>query len=160
MTEDIRSRTQSLLRQTPSRNLVAILQEVQKAFGYVPRESVLEMARFLEIPAGSIYSVVTFYNQFRLHPEGRHQVRVCLGTACHIKGGKIVLESWEREMGIRVGKTTPDMEYSLKTVACVGCCALAPVTVVDEEVVGRVTPIRVKGVLLSRQLKREGRLAS
>ncbi len=141
-------------------NLVTILQETQKLFGYIPKEAVEEIAHGLDLSASSVYSVVTFYSQFRLHPEGKHQVKVCLGTACHMKGGKVVLESWEREMGLRSGRTTPDMEYSLKTVACVGCCALAPVTVVDEEVIGRVTPIRVKGVLLSHKIKREGGLGS
>ncbi len=160
MTEEIRNRTKSLLQRLDSAGLIAVLQEVQKAFGYIPRDSVLEIALHMNISPSSIYSVVTFYDQFHLQPEGRHQVKVCLGTACHMKGSRIILESWEREIGIRVGKTTPDGEYSLKRVACVGCCALAPVTVVDEEVIGRVTPIRVKGVLLSHQLKREGRLGS
>jgi NADH-quinone oxidoreductase subunit E len=158
MTEDIRNRTRLLLQSFDSAGLVAILQEVQKTFGYIPRESILEIARHLNISPSSVYSVVTFYNQFRLYPEGKHQIKVCLGTACHMKGSRIILESWERELGIRVGKTTPDGEYSLKRVACVGCCALAPVTVVDEEVIGRVSPIRVKGILLSHKLKKERQL--
>lgn len=156
MTEEIKDRTRRLLESLGSTKLIVILQEVQKVFGYIPREAVLEIARFLNVTPSSVYSVATFYNQFRLQPRGRHEVKVCLGTACHMKGGKVILESWERELGIRVGQTTPDGEFSLERVACVGCCALAPVTVVDGEVIGRVTPIKVKGIILSHKISRSG----
>ena len=136
--------------------LIPILQDIQAKFGYLPREAMLKIADFLDIAKSEVYSVATFYNQFRFVPPGKHQVKVCLGTACQIKGGRIILESWQRELDIKEGETTPDREFSLERVACVGCCAMAPVSVVDEGVEGRVSPTRVKGILLSFKLEREG----
>lgn len=157
MGQDIRGLTRELLERLDRRpgSLMPILQEVQSRFGYLPEEAVVEVAAVLHIPRSAIYGVATFYNQFRLHPPGRHQVKMCLGTACHIKGGQAILESWERELGVRMGQTTADRGYSLERVACVGCCAMAPVTVVDEEPQGRMTPIKVKGLILSRKLLKE-----
>jgi len=136
-------------------NLIPILQQVQARFGYLPRVAMLEVAEFFHLPESSIYSVATFYNQFRLTPPGEHPIKVCLGTACHVKGGERILESWERELGIKVGETSNDLEFSLERVACVGCCAMAPVSIVDQVVQGKVTPTRVKGLLLSFQLEKE-----
>jgi NADH-quinone oxidoreductase subunit E len=136
-------------------NLVPILQQIQGRLGYLPREAMLEVAEFLNIPEMDVYSVVTFYNQFRLNPPGKHSVRVCLGTACHMKGGYIILDAWKRRLGINRGETTPDREFDLDTVACVGCCAMAPVTVIDDEVEGKISPTRVDGILLSYQLKED-----
>ena len=154
---DIRQQTAEVLKSHPRERgrLISILQAIQARFGYLPRESMLEAAHFLDIADSEVYSVATFYNQFRFTPPGRHQIKVCLGTACQIKGGQMVLESWERETGIEEGQTTADGEFSLERVACVGCCAMAPVTVVNEQVEGRVTPTRVKGVLLAVRLERE-----
>jgi NADH-quinone oxidoreductase subunit E len=134
-------------------NLIPILQEVQSELGYLSRRAMVEIGRFLDIPAIDVYSVVTFYNQFRLTPPGRHQVRVCLGTACHMKGGYITLDAWKRRLGIDRAQTTPDREFDLDTVACVGCCVMAPVTVVDNEPQAKVDPTKVDGILLS--FKRE-----
>lgn len=139
------------------RELIPILQEVQAKLGYLPQEAMLEVAEFLHMPKSAVYGVASFYNQFRFNPPGKHPIKVCLGTACHIKGGKVILESWERELGIEVGETTPDGEFSLERVACVGCCAMAPVTVVEEVAQGKVTPTKVKGILLSYELKQEGK---
>lgn len=136
-------------------NLVPILQQIQGRLGYLPREAMLEVAEFLNIPEMDVYSVVTFYNQFRLNPPGKHSVRVCLGTACHMKGGYIILDAWKRRLGIDRGGTTPDREFDLDTVACVGCCAMAPVTVIDDEVEGKTSPTRVDGILLSYQLQKD-----
>lgn len=136
-------------------NLVPILQKIQEQLGYLPREAMLEIAEFLNIPAMDIYSIVTFYNQFRLNPPGKHSVRVCLGTACHMKGGYIILDAWKRRLGIDRGETTPDHEFDLDTVACVGCCAMAPVTVVDHKVEGNSRPTKVDGILLSYQIKKD-----
>src|SRR4030043_1175955 len=136
-------------------NLVPILQQVQEHLGYLPREALLEVARFLKMPPVDVYGVVTFYNQFRLNPPGKHSVRVCLGTACHMKGGYITLDAWERRLNIHQGQTTPDREFDLDTVACVGCCVMAPVTVVDDEPQGKVEPTRVDGILLSFKLEKE-----
>lgn len=128
--------------------LIPILQGVQGKLGYLPRESMLKIADYLGIAAIDVYSVVTFYNQFRLNPPGKHSIRVCLGTACHMKGGYITLDAWKRRLKIDSGETTPDREFDLDIVACVGCCTMAPVTVVDEKPEGQVEPTRVDGLLL------------
>jgi NADH-quinone oxidoreductase subunit E len=133
--------------------LIPILQEVQQKFGYLPREVMLEIANFLEVPASSVYGTVTFYNEFRLTPIGRRPVRVCLGTACHMRGGKRVLEAFEREVGIRVGEITSDGEVSLDRVACVGCCVMAPVVVIGEDIHPRMTPFKVEEVLVELKQK-------
>ena len=138
-------------------NLIPILQKVQSKLGYLPREAMLEIAQFLGIPDIDVYGVVTFYNQFRLNPPGKHSVKVCLGTACHMKGGYITLDAWKRRLGIDVRQTTLDQEFDLDTVACVGCCVMAPVTVVDDKPQGKVEPTRVDGILLSFKLKKEGK---
>ena len=136
-------------------NLIPILQQVQAVLGYLPSLAMLETARFLNIPEIDVYSVATFYNQFRLTPPGRHPIRVCMGTACHVKGGHITLAAWERRLKIGPGETTPDREFDLDTVACVGCCAMAPVTVVEHKVEGKADPTRVDGILLSYRLQKE-----
>ncbi len=136
-------------------NLIPILQKVQGKLGYIPREAMLEIARFLGIPPIDVYSVVTFYNQFRLNPPGEHSIKVCLGTACHMKGGYITLDPCKRRLSIDLGQTTPDQEFDLDTVACVGCCVMAPVTVVVDKPQGKVDPTRVDGILLSFKLEKE-----
>ncbi len=136
-------------------NLIPILQRVQGRLGYLPREAMLEIAEFLDIPDIDVYGVVTFYNQFRLNPPGRHSIRVCLGTACHMKGGYITLDAWKRRLGIDRGETTPDREFDLDTVACVGCCTMAPVTVVNDKPQAKVEPTKVDGILLSFERERE-----
>ena len=135
--------------------LIPILQDIQAKFGYLPREAMLEAASFLDAPDSEVYSVATFYNQFRFVPPGKHQIKVCLGTACQVKGGKIILDSWQRELDIEEGETTPDREFSLERVACVGCCAMAPVSVVDDQVEGTISPTRIKGVLLSFEQEKQ-----
>ncbi|MBM3157240.1 MAG: NADH-quinone oxidoreductase subunit NuoE [Chloroflexi bacterium] len=136
-------------------NLVPILQQVQERLGYLPREALIEVAGFLKMPPVDVYGVVTFYNQFRLNPPGKHSVRVCLGTACHMKGGYIILDAWKRRLNIAPGNTTPDREFDLDTVACVGCCAMAPVNVIDNKTEGKMSPTRVDGVLLAHKLEKD-----
>ena len=136
-------------------NLIPILQKVQGKLGYLPREAMLEIAQFLGIADIDVYSVVTFYNQFRLNPPGKHSIKVCLGTACHMKGGYITLDAWKRRLGIDLRQTTPDWEFDLDRVACVGCCVMAPVTVVDDKPEGKVEPTKVDGLLLAFELERE-----
>jgi NADH-quinone oxidoreductase subunit E len=136
-------------------NLLPILQQIQAEFGYLPPDAMLEVAGLLNIPEIDVYSVATFYNQFRLTPPGKHSVRVCMGTACHVKGGHITLAAWQRRLKIESGQTTPDREFDLDTVACVGCCAMAPVTVVDKKVEAKADPTRVDGILLQFQLQKE-----
>jgi NADH-quinone oxidoreductase subunit E len=136
-------------------NLIPILQKVQHKLGYLPRVAMLEIARHLELPDIDVYGVVTFYNQFRLNPPGKHSIKVCLGTACHMRGGYITLEAWQRRLGIGPRETTPDREFDLDTVACVGCCVMAPVTVVDDKPQGQVEPTKVDGILLAFERERE-----
>jgi len=135
--------------------LIPILQQIQEGFGYLPPAAMPEVADFLNIPVMDVYSVATFYNQFRLTPPGKHSIRVCMGTACHVKGGHITLAAWQRRLKIGPGETTSDREFDLDTVACVGCCAMAPVTVVDKKVEAKADPTRVDGILLSYQLQKE-----
>ena len=160
MTEEkakLKQQTKRILKKFAKKrgNLIPILQGLQGNLGYLPREAMLEVARFLDIPEMDVYGVVTFYNQFRLNPLGRHSVRVCLGTACHMKGGYITLDAWKRRLSIESGQTTPDREFDLDTVACVGCCVMAPVTVVDDKPEGEVEPTKVDGILLSFKLEKE-----
>ena len=137
------------------RDLIPILQMIQENHSYLPPPALEMVAEHLEISACEVYGVATFYNQFRFHPPGKHQIKVCLGTACHVKGGDIILENFERKLGIRDGETTPDREFSIDRVACVGCCALAPVAIVDETVHGHVAPSKVEGLILGFQIEKE-----
>ena len=162
MTEEqsrIREDTRQALRRFGRKrgNLIPILQRVQNRLGYLPREAMMEIAEFLNTPEIDVYGVVTFYNQFRLNPPGRHSIRVCLGTACHMKGGYITLDAWKRRLEIEQGETTPDREFDLDTVACVGCCTMAPVTVVDSKPEGKVEHTKVDGILLAFEREREER---
>lgn len=132
-------------------DLIPTLQKVQAKLGYLPALAMEKIAEGLKVPAADVYGLATFYNQFRLNPPGKHQVKVCLGTACYMVGGAITLESFERRMEIREGETSHDRLYSLERVACVGCCTMAPVVVVDDQVEGKVTPTRVDGIMLALQ---------
>ena len=135
--------------QSKPENLIPILQKVQDKLGYLPLPAMEKIAQALHIPAVDVFGPATFYNQFRLNPPGEHQVKVCMGTACYMAGGSIAMESFERRLNIKEGETSPDRKYSLERVACVGCCTMAPVVVVDDEVEGSVTPTRVDGIMLS-----------
>ena len=135
--------------------LIPILQMIQVRHSFVAPEAIALVAEHLDLAACQVYGVATFYNQFRFHPPGKHQIKVCLGTACHVKGGDIILENFERKLGIRDGQTTPDREFSIDRVACVGCCALAPVAVVDDTVHGHVAPSKVEGLILGFQIEKE-----
>jgi NADH-quinone oxidoreductase subunit E len=137
------------------RNLIPILQMIQETHSYLPADSIKMVAKHLEIPTSEVYGVATFYNQFRFHPPGRHPVKVCLGTACHVRGGDIILENFERKLGIKDGQTTPDREFSVERVACVGCCALAPVAIFGETVHGKMAPSKVEGLILRVQIEKE-----
>jgi NADH-quinone oxidoreductase subunit E len=153
--------TRSVLRNFSKKraNLIPILQAVQQSIGFLPRAAMVEIAAFLGIPPVDVYELVTFYNQFRLNPPGKHSIRVCLGTACHMKGGYITLDAWERRLNIHQGQTTPDREFDLDTVACVGCCTMAPVTVVDEKPEAKVEPTKVDGLLLAFKRDKENKAA-
>ena len=127
--------------------LIPILQETQEQFRYLPAEAMREIARFLRMPESTIYGVSTFYAQFKLTPLGRKIVKVCRGTACHVRGGAKILEETEKLLGIKAGETTDDLEYTLESIACFGSCALAPVLVIDNNVHGRMATNKVKGVI-------------
>ena len=140
----------AVLEKTPCqrRHLIPVLQAVQRTLAYLPAEAIELVARHLNLSPSEVYGVATFYNQFRFNPPGRHPVRVCLGTACHVKGGEIILEHFERKLEIREGETTPDREFSIDRVACVGCCALAPVALMGETLHGHMMTGKVEGLIL------------
>ena len=155
--EQIRQETLLLLKRfSPQKqNLIPILQSVQAKIGYIPHPAMREISSFLNISPGEVFGVATFYNQFRFIPPGKHPVKVCLGTACHVRGGNIILEEWERRLHIREGEVTEDREFSLDRVACVGCCALAPVVVIgDDEIRGKMSPSAVDGILLKYEIEK------
>lgn len=146
---------------TPDRkerkNLISLLQEIQERLGYLPEEAMKGLASFLELPAAQVYSVATFYNQFRLTPIGKYPIQVCLGTACHLKGGKLILQEFVRQLEIKVGETTEDGNFSLERVACMGCCMLAPVArigdrtpaiKIGDKIYSKMTPFKVDEVLV------------
>ena len=126
--------------------LVPILLSVQNRFGYLPKEAVQQIADFLKMSSGQIYSVASFYSHFKLKPIGRRHITVCRGTACHIHGSPQVLEEISKVIGINEGETSDDMEYTLETVACIGCCALAPALKINEKVHGNVNPRSTKAL--------------
>ena len=128
-------------------SLIPIMQEVQGELGYLPEEAITEIAHFLGLSSSDIFGVASFYSQFRFERQGEHTVRVCQGTACHVRGAKRIMETVSQELGIQPGGTTEDYKFSLERVACFGSCALAPVVVVDDQVYGRMTTTRSRQVL-------------
>jgi len=127
--------------------LIGILQDVQKEFGYLPFKALVRVAETLDISLQQIYNVATFYKAFSLKPRGKHRVCVCLGTACHVRGGQNVLEQLQRTLDVKEGETTKDGEFSIEAVRCVGACSLAPVVMIDENVHGRVRQSKIEMVL-------------
>lgn len=120
--------------------LIPILQDVQKEFGYLSEEAMQQVARFLRSPESNVYGVATFYEQFRFAPVGKKTITVCRGTACHVRGAQELITSIENRLDIKEGETTEDGEYTLETAACIGCCALAPCVMVGKEVQATLTP--------------------
>ena len=131
--------------------LIPILQQIQQVFGYLPEDAMSQIADFVNVPECSIYGVATFYAQFKFTPVGRNVIKVCRGTGCYVKGAPRLLDEIEARLGIKDGETTPDMEYTLETVACFGSCALAPVMVVNDRVYGNVTVEKVREILDSNK---------
>ena len=127
--------------------LIPLLQSAQEHFGYIPRRAIKYISGVTNIPESSVYGVITFYNQFRLQPMGEHVIRLCVGTACHVSGAKLLVDTVIDELGIEVGGTTEDGVFTLFTVACLGCCSLAPVMMVDEETHGRLTPAAARKII-------------
>lgn len=124
--------------------LIPVLLEVQEEFGYLSEQEMLQIGRFMGIPESKVYGVASFYSQFRFSPRGRKHIMVCRGTACHVKGAPRILRDIEDVLGIRPGEVTPDLEYSLETVACIGSCSLAPCVMVEGNVVAKMTKKKVE----------------
>ncbi len=128
-------------------SLIPILQDVQSEYHYLPEDAIREVAHQRNLPLIQVYGVATFFKSFSLKPRGRHIINVCMGTACHVRNAQGVLKEVERKLGIGVGETTRDMEYTLETVNCLGACALGPIVVADETYHSQMTPGKVKKVL-------------
>jgi NADH-quinone oxidoreductase subunit E len=127
--------------------LIAILQDVQEEYSYLPKDVLLQVSKELNVPLSRVLSLATFFKAFSLKPKGKHPIHVCLGTACHVRGAQRILEKFERDLGLKSGETSADLEFSLDAVRCVGCCGLAPVVQVGEEVHGKITQTKVAGVI-------------
>jgi len=127
--------------------LVSILQDIQAEHHYLPKDILVEVSQILSVPLTQVYSVATFFRAFSLKPRGRHLINVCLGTACHVRGTAKVLERMELELGIRRGETTKDSKFTLETVNCVGCCALGPMVMLDDQYFGQMNSDKVSSLL-------------
>ena len=128
-------------------DLIPFLQAVQAKFGYLPEEAMRQTARFLKLPESTVFGVATFYSQFRLKPSAKRAIKVCSGTACHVRGKDEILNEIEKRLGIRPGETAQNMEYSLEVVACLGSCAIGPIMIVDNDIYGHMTPAKVGEIL-------------
>lgn len=128
-------------------SLIAMLQDLQEEYAYLPREALELISKEMNVPLSRILSLATFFRAFSLKPKGKHPIHVCLGTACHVRGAQLILEKFERELGIKTGETTEDRLFSLDAVRCLGCCGLAPVVMVGEEVHGKVTQTKVPAII-------------
>ncbi len=138
------------------KSLIPLLQEVQARLGYLPRKALQEIADFLEMSGVEVWGVATFYNQFRFVPLGKYHTTVCTGTACHLAGGRLILEALERELNLKVGETAEDGKFSLERVACIGCCMLAPVVVIKDKIHPRMTPFKVEEALVPYKQEDQG----
>jgi NADH-quinone oxidoreductase subunit E len=128
-------------------NLIMVLHRVQQAFGFIPREVAFEVADALDVPLAKIYGVITFYNFFKLKKPGRNQIQVCMGTACYLKGGEDIIQELQGILGVGLNTVTPDGEFSVEAVRCLGCCGLAPVMVINGEVFGKVQTKDLHGIV-------------
>ncbi len=137
--------------------LIEILQDLQDHYHYLPEEVLMELSKQLKVPLNQIYEVATFYKAFSLKPKGKYVINVCLGTACHVQGAVQVLGAFERELGIKVGETDKNLHFTLDSVRCIGCCGLAPVVTVNEDVHGKLTADSVTKVLerYKKEIKKE-----
>ncbi len=134
--------------------LISILQEIQEEYNYLPQEALKIVSKTLGVPLIDIIGVATFYRAFSLEPRGKHLITVCLGTACHVRGGPKILEEFERKLNLEAGETSKDGQFSLETVACLGCCAIGPVAVVDGNYHAQIT-IRKVGSILKKHIKKD-----
>lgn len=143
------SKIDGIIRQYGAREsaILAILQDIQAEEKYLPKETLEYVSQRMQIPLGQVFRIATFYNALSLKPRGRHKIDVCLGTACHVRGGERILSKLERDLGVSVGETTKDKRFTLEAVHCVGCCSLGPVAVVDGDVFGRLSQDKVPALL-------------
>ncbi|RQW84160.1 MAG: NAD(P)H-dependent oxidoreductase subunit E [Geobacter sp.] len=130
-----------------AKHLVPILQEIQSSIGYVSLDSQRTVADYLHLPVSKVYGIVSFYNFFKANPPGRHQISVCMGTACYVRGAGKLIDKIRADYGINPGETSEDRRFSLEEVRCVGCCAIGPVLTVDGDVYGGMTPDKTPSVL-------------
>jgi NADH-quinone oxidoreductase subunit E len=128
-------------------DLIPILQRAQDLDGYLRPDALRDISRWLKMSENEIYGVATFYAQFRFHPPGQHHIKICLGTACHVKGGEQILVMAKQRLGVDTGETTADGKYDLDRVACLGCCALAPVVAFDDKIHSRMSVLRIQTIL-------------
>ena len=128
-------------------NLIAILQQVQKAEGYITSEAVTSISSHLSVSRSQIFGVASFYSQFKFNPPGRNSIRICLGTACHVQGGDFLLNALRSEIGISPNETTPDGRFDLERVACLGCCALAPVVMINDDIFSNMSVVKLQEIL-------------
>jgi NADH-quinone oxidoreductase subunit E len=149
MMDDMVERVSEILSQYQSdpESVIAVLQDLQTEFRYLPPAALRLVSKELGLPLSRVLSLATFYRAFSLKPQGKRQIHVCLGTACHVRGAPLVLEKFERELGIKAGETTADGEFSLNAVRCVGCCGLAPVAMVGDDVHGKISQTKVAGLV-------------
>jgi NADH:ubiquinone oxidoreductase subunit E len=138
-------------------SLISILQDVQNEYHYLPEDMLRQVARRLELPLIQVYGVATFFKAFSLKPRGEHMVRVCLGTACHVRGAPAVLDEVKRRLGVEPGETTKDMQFTLETVNCLGACALGPLLVMDDKYQGQMSPGKIRKVLRDHKKDTEGK---
>lgn len=140
---------QNILEQYEPReeNVLSVLQDIQKAYNYLPEDVLLQISDKFNVPISRVYSLATFYKVFSLEPKGKHIIQVCLGTACHIRGGPKIIEAIEKLLGVKTGQTTADGLFTLETVNCVGACALGPLMVIDGKYYGKMAPTKVNGII-------------
>jgi NADH-quinone oxidoreductase subunit E len=148
-TSDIKQKTKEIVKKYKGNKsaLIAVLQDIQEAFNYLPKEALITAGRALDIPASRVYEVATFYNAFSLNPRGEHIVKICMGTACHVRGASSILDKFERTLSLKPGETNQDHKFSLEVVNCVGACALGPVVVIDTEYHGQMTMAKVDKII-------------
>ena len=135
-------------------SLIGVLQDIQQEYNYLPKEAMTMISKKLHVPMSRVYGVASFYASFSLTPRGKNLIRVCMGTACHLKGSPKLVDTVERELGIKDGQTTEDMRFTLELVNCLGCCALAPVVTIGQEYHGKMTPAKLADVLKKEARKK------
>lgn len=136
--------------------LIPVLQEVQEEIGYLPEEAMRAVARFVRVPESKVFGVATFYARFHLNPRGKHIIRLCCGTACHVRGAMKVAEKVKDTLKVGVGETTEDKNFTYEEVACIGACGLAPVMTIDEKTFGKLDPDKTKGIIENFGAEAEG----